>query len=277
MRTWILLALAISQGAWALAPCERQSQVGSWCEANIAALHPTQGGVGQIQVDNTQAELAGKSAKQLDKVMKKKEIPIVIAPDGGYWLVDRHHLTKALWQLGVKQVRVKVIARLQDKASFWSQRPGCCRMQAISTSRSRSTLSSSPGPAGLAGRWTGCRSTAPTWRIASIRPSGWRAATRRPICPATPASSAGSISPIAATERQDESGGPWPPLHHDRVSPQRAAACSSRATSPCWISGSSACTCSSGHSHQASACKRAISSSAKRILITLAGVPATMA
>lgn len=43
MRTWILLALAISQGAWALAPCERQSQVGSWCEANIAALHPTQG------------------------------------------------------------------------------------------------------------------------------------------------------------------------------------------------------------------------------------------
>ncbi|MER0109901.1 ParB-like protein [Aeromonas dhakensis] len=124
MRTWILLALAISQGAWALAPCERQSKVGSWCEANIAALHPTQGGVGQIQVDNTQAELTGKSAKQLDKVMKKKEIPIVIAPDGGYWLVDRHHLTKALWQLGVKQVRVKVIARLQDKASFWSQMQG---------------------------------------------------------------------------------------------------------------------------------------------------------
>ncbi|MNT36421.1 putative ParB-like nuclease [compost metagenome] len=53
--------------------------------------------------------------------MKKKEIPIVIAPDGGYWLVDRHHLTKALWQQGVKAVRVKVIARLQDRASFWSQ------------------------------------------------------------------------------------------------------------------------------------------------------------
>jgi hypothetical protein len=30
----------------------------------------------------------------------KKKIPIVIAPDGGYWLVDRHHLTKALWQQG---------------------------------------------------------------------------------------------------------------------------------------------------------------------------------
>ncbi|HGY5248058.1 TPA: ParB-like protein [Aeromonas salmonicida subsp. pectinolytica] len=124
MRAWILLALAISQSAWALAPCERETQVGSWCEVNIDQLHPTQGGVGQIQVDNTQAELAGKSEKQLDKVMKKKEIPIVIAPDGGYWLVDRHHLTKALWQLGVKQARVKVIARLQDKSSFWSQMQG---------------------------------------------------------------------------------------------------------------------------------------------------------
>ncbi|MBV7600130.1 MULTISPECIES: ParB-like protein [Aeromonas] len=121
MRAWMLLACLLSQGAWALAPCERTSQVGSWCEVSLDQLHPTQGGVGQIQVDSTQAELADKSAEQLDKLMKKKEIPVVIAPDGGYWLVDRHHLTKALWQQGVKRARVKVIARLQDKASFWSQ------------------------------------------------------------------------------------------------------------------------------------------------------------
>jgi hypothetical protein len=121
MRAWMLLACLLSPGAWALAPCERSTQVGSWCELSITQLHPTQGGVGQIQVDNTQAELAGKSAQQLDKLMKKKEIPVVIAPDGGYWLVDRHHLTKALWQQGVKQARVKVIGRLQDKTHFWSQ------------------------------------------------------------------------------------------------------------------------------------------------------------
>ena len=121
MRVWMLLACVLSQGAWALAPCEKTSQVGSWCEVSIDQLHPTQGGVGQLQVDTTVAELADKSEKQLDKLMKKKEIPIVIAPDGGYWLVDRHHLTKALWQQGVKEARVKVIARFQDGASFWSQ------------------------------------------------------------------------------------------------------------------------------------------------------------
>ncbi|MGL5590245.1 MAG: ParB-like protein, partial [Aeromonas veronii] len=121
MKAWLLLACVLSQGAWALAPCQSDTAVGNWCEIGIDALHPTQGGIGQIQVDETQATLAGMSAKQLDKLMKKKEIPVVIAPDGNYWLVDRHHLTKALWQQGVKDARVKVIGRLQDKANFWSQ------------------------------------------------------------------------------------------------------------------------------------------------------------
>ncbi|MFQ1787358.1 ParB-like protein [Aeromonas veronii] len=121
MKAWLLLACVLSQGAWALAPCQSNTAVGNWCEIGIDALHPTQGGVGQIQVDETQATLAGMSAKQLDKLMIKKEIPVVIAPDGSYWLVDRHHLTKALWQQGVKDARVKVIGRLQDKANFWSQ------------------------------------------------------------------------------------------------------------------------------------------------------------
>lgn len=121
MRAWIVLACLLSPGAWALDPCAPTIAVGSWCELGITQLHPTQGGVGQLQVDATARELADKSPEQLDKLMKKKEIPVVIAPDGRYWLVDRHHLTKALWQQGVKQARVKVIARLQDQASFWSQ------------------------------------------------------------------------------------------------------------------------------------------------------------
>ncbi|MFQ1821560.1 ParB-like protein [Aeromonas veronii] len=121
MKAWLLLACVLSQSAWALVPCQSDTAVGNWCEIGIDALHPTQGGVGQIQVDETQATLAGMSAKQLDKLMKKKEIPVVIAPDGSYWLVDRHHLTKALWQQGVRDARVKVIGRLQDKANFWSQ------------------------------------------------------------------------------------------------------------------------------------------------------------
>lgn len=117
---WLIL-WGLSQGAWALEPCQPGSRVGSWCQLAISSLRPTQAGIGQLQVDETARKLAGKDAQQLDAYMKKKEIPVVIAPDGGYWLVDRHHLTTALWQTGVREVRVKVIARLQEERHFWSQ------------------------------------------------------------------------------------------------------------------------------------------------------------
>lgn len=117
---WVMLGL-LSQGAWGLEPCRPETRVGSWCQVAIAKLHPTQAGIGQLQVDETVRKLAGKDEQRLDAYMKKKEIPVVIAPDGGYWLVDRHHLTTALWQTGVREARVKVIARLQDEHQFWSQ------------------------------------------------------------------------------------------------------------------------------------------------------------
>lgn len=116
-----LVGLRAEPGRLGVVPVREEQPGGKLVRGEHRGAHPTQSGVGQLQVDTTARELADKSEKQLDKLMKKKEIPIVIAPDGGYWLVDRHHLTKALWQQGVKQVRVKVIARLQDRANFWSQ------------------------------------------------------------------------------------------------------------------------------------------------------------
>ncbi|ENY73703.1 ParB-like protein [Aeromonas diversa] len=117
---WIVLWL-LTPLAWALAPCTPESEVGSGCRLAIADLHPTQGGIGLLQVEREQAALAEKSPKQLDKLMKKKEIPVVISPDGRFWLVDRHHLTTALWRSGVREARVRVIARLKDPANFWRQ------------------------------------------------------------------------------------------------------------------------------------------------------------
>ena len=118
-KGWVLLIAAISHGAWATSPCGPNSSVGSWCSVDINQLHPTQAGVGQLQVDETQKKLTTKSPEQLEKYMKKKEIPVVVDASGQYWLVDRHHLTKALWQQGVKDVTVNIIARLNHKASFW--------------------------------------------------------------------------------------------------------------------------------------------------------------
>ncbi|OEE39966.1 ParB-like protein [Vibrio anguillarum] len=124
-KGWILLAAAIiSQGTWALAPCGTDSGIGDWCSLDINQLHPTQAGVGQQQVDKTQAKLATKSPAQLKKYMKKKKIPVIVDADGQYWLVDRHHLTKALWQQGVKEVTVHILAHLDNKESFWQDMQG---------------------------------------------------------------------------------------------------------------------------------------------------------
>ena len=76
--------------------------------------------MGQLQVDTTARELADKSEKQLDKLMKRKRSPSssrrmgLLA--GGQAPSDQGAVAA-----GVKQVRVKVIARLQDRANFWSQ------------------------------------------------------------------------------------------------------------------------------------------------------------
>lgn len=121
MKKWLLLSAMVSTQAFAADPCSSHITPGSLCEVAIEQLRPTQAGIGQLQVNEEQQKLAQKSAKKLDKYVIKKEIPVVISPQGEYWLVDRHHLTRTLWQMGVKTTTVKVIAHLQDKATFWQQ------------------------------------------------------------------------------------------------------------------------------------------------------------
>ena len=100
--------------------CDLQTPVEYICRIQISQLHPTQGGIGLIQVENEVAELKQLSAKKIDKLITKKVIPIVIAPTG-YYLVDRHHLTSALWRVGVREVEVKVIGRINQTDGFWQK------------------------------------------------------------------------------------------------------------------------------------------------------------
>lgn len=104
-----------------LQKCDSQLAPGSKCRIDINALHPTQPGIGLLQVDEEVQKLKEKGAKKLWKYAQKKRIPVVIGPDGTYWLVDRHHLTRSLWTLGMREVPVEIEAVLSDKASFWPQ------------------------------------------------------------------------------------------------------------------------------------------------------------
>jgi hypothetical protein len=100
-------------------PCTPQLPVGTVCEADLAQLQPTQFGVGLLQVSDEMRKMKGKSPAKLRKTALKKRIAVVIGPDGGLWLVDRHHFSRALWELGERKAPVSIVGRIDRRDGFW--------------------------------------------------------------------------------------------------------------------------------------------------------------
>lgn len=121
---WIYgLWLLAASGAWAaeLPGCDGAVDVGARCRIALERLHPTQGGVGLLQVEDETAKLRGKPADWLEKRMEKKDIPVVLGPAGAFYLVDRHHFTRALWDAGVREATVSVVGKLEREDGFWDE------------------------------------------------------------------------------------------------------------------------------------------------------------
>ncbi|WP_035853789.1 ParB-like protein [Deefgea rivuli] len=114
------LFLPLYVGAKELPPCQAQTAVDSWCTLPLAELHPTQPAVGMLRVEDTIQKLRGKSTAALQKYAKKKTIVVVIGPNGEFYLADRHHLSRSLFDLGLEQAPVKIIGKLDNPATFWT-------------------------------------------------------------------------------------------------------------------------------------------------------------
>jgi hypothetical protein len=87
----------------------------------IADLRPTQITVGMREVDAKRKhwrEMGKKGGKFLGRHM----IPAVLGPKGRHYVVDHHHLARALHDEGVKDVAVTLIADLGrlDQDAFWA-------------------------------------------------------------------------------------------------------------------------------------------------------------
>lgn len=89
----------------------------------ILSLRPTQMTVGMREVKEKRKRWrARKSARKQAESLGTHMIPVVLGPDGKHYVVDHHHLARALHDEGVKDVLVTVIADLTmvDKDAFWS-------------------------------------------------------------------------------------------------------------------------------------------------------------
>jgi hypothetical protein len=87
----------------------------------ILDLRPTQMTVGMHEVKAKRKRWREEGKKKGAEFLGKHMIPVVHGPKGRYYIIDHHHLARALHDEGVKNIAVTVVANLGklDIDSFW--------------------------------------------------------------------------------------------------------------------------------------------------------------
>ena len=88
----------------------------------IADLVPTQATVGMREVDIKRVRLRERSIDNRAHYLSTHRVPVVVGCDNRHYMIDRHHLTLALYAEGVGEVPVSVVennAGLPFEA-FWT-------------------------------------------------------------------------------------------------------------------------------------------------------------
>jgi hypothetical protein len=87
----------------------------------IGDLHPTQITVGLREVTARRKAWRSKEGKKAAKFLGQHMIPTILGPKDRHYVIDHHHLARALHEEGVKSVLVTVLANLSrlDSDCFW--------------------------------------------------------------------------------------------------------------------------------------------------------------
>jgi hypothetical protein len=87
----------------------------------ITELRPTQITVGMREVKAKRARWREEGTKKGAEFLGKHMIPVVLGPKDRHYIVDHHHLARALHEEGVKNVLITVVANLSklEPSAFW--------------------------------------------------------------------------------------------------------------------------------------------------------------
>lgn len=87
----------------------------------IEDLRPTQITVGMREVEAKRRSWREKAPKKELKFLEDHMMPVILGPKGRHYIIDHHHLARALHEEGRKDVLVTVVADLSkiDKDAFW--------------------------------------------------------------------------------------------------------------------------------------------------------------
>lgn len=88
---------------------------------NIEQLRPLQATVGMIEVDAKRKHLLAMNEKALKEFLKGAPIPTVIGKNDRHYVIDHHHLARALWDGGITKAFASVAHDLSDLPDnkFW--------------------------------------------------------------------------------------------------------------------------------------------------------------
>ena len=90
--------------------------------AAIKELHPTQITIGMREVGQKRTRWRSDGKKKRAKLLGRHLVPVILGPKDRYYVVDHHHLVRALHDEGVKDVLVTVLENLSGLTAeaFWS-------------------------------------------------------------------------------------------------------------------------------------------------------------
>jgi hypothetical protein len=87
----------------------------------ILSLRPTQMTVGMREVKEKRTRWREYDKKKQAELLGRHMIPVVHGPDERYYVIDHHHLARALHDEGIKDVLVTVVGDLTmvEREAFW--------------------------------------------------------------------------------------------------------------------------------------------------------------
>ena len=83
-------------------------------KVSIASLRPTQITVGKKEVDEKRQRWRRLNTKKRSEFLGRHMMPVILGPNGHHYIIDHHHLARALHDEGVRDVLVTVVKDLKD-------------------------------------------------------------------------------------------------------------------------------------------------------------------
>jgi hypothetical protein len=88
----------------------------------ILELRPTQMTLGMVEVDVKRKNWKAEDPKKLSDFLTHHMVPVIVGPGEQRYLIDHHHLARALHDQGIDSVFVTIVADFHklDKFDFWN-------------------------------------------------------------------------------------------------------------------------------------------------------------